>query len=183
VGPGCGACGAGARVPMNLAVYFGLLLKASLFSTSGTGNVPSLHADFVPRGWATEAQFGQALAVGQVSPGPSGLWVISLGFLTAGLRGALLALVAIVLPPFLILAVDRVYRRVQHHPVVEGFVRGLGLAVVGVFAVVLLRLLAGAGWSVRSVALALASLALGLTQRVPFVVILMGAGVIGVLWR
>ncbi len=168
---------------MNEWVFLGLLLKASLFSTSGTGNVPSLHADLVPRGWATDAQFAQALAVGQVSPGPSGLWVISLGFLTAGMRGALLALVAITLPPLLILAVDRVYRRVQHHPVVEGFVQGLGLAVVGIFAIVLLHLLASAGWSVRSIALALASLALGLTRRVPVVVILAGAGAAGVLWR
>jgi len=168
---------------MNDWVFLGLLLKASLFSTSGTGNVPSLHADLLPRGWATEGQFAEALAVGQVSPGPSGLWVISLGFLTAGLRGAGLALVAITLPPLLILAVDRVYRRVQHHPVVEGFVRGLGLAVVGIFAVVLLHLLAGAGWSGRSIVLALASLALGLTRRVPVVVILAGAGAAGVLWR
>ncbi len=168
---------------MNLGVYFGLLLRASLFSTGGTGNVPSLHADLTERGWATNAQFAESLAVGQVSPGPNGLWVICLGFLTAGMRGAGLALVAITLPPLLILVVDRVYRRVQHHPVVEGFVRGLGLAVVGIFAVVLMRLLAGAGWSGRSVVLALASLALGLTRRVPVVVVLAGAGVAGVLWR
>jgi len=168
---------------MNSWVYFGLMLKASLFSTGGTGNVPSLHADLVPRGWATESQFAEALAIGQMSPGPNGLWVLSLGFLTAGVRGALLALVAITLPPLLILAVDRVYRRVQHHAVAEGFVRGLGLAVVGIFAVVLLHLLAGAGWSVRSIALALASLGVGLTRRVPVVVILAGAGVVGILWQ
>lgn len=164
-------------------VYFWLFLKASLFSTTGTGNVPSLHADLVGRGWATDAQFAQALAVGQVSPGPSGLWVVSLGFLTAGMPGALLALVAIVLPPLLILVVERAYQRVQHHPVVEGFVRGLGLAVIGIFAVVLLHLLASAGWSGRSIVIALASFALGLTRRVPIVVILAGAGTAGVLWR
>lgn len=168
---------------MNDWAFLGLLLKASLFSTSGTGNVPSLHADLLPRGWATEGQFAEALAVGQVSPGPSGLWVISLGFLTAGMRGALLALVAITLPPLLILAVDHVYRRVQHHPVVEGFVQGLGLAVVGIFTIVLLHLLGSVGWSVRSVALTGASFALGLTRRVPVVVILLGAGAAGVLWR
>lgn len=168
---------------MNDWTFLGLLLKASLFSTSGTGNVPSLHADLLPRGWATEGQFAEALAVGQVSPGPSGLWVISLGFLTAGMRGALLALVAITLPPLLILAVDHVYRRVQHHPVVEGFVQGLGLAVVGIFTIVLLHLLGSVGWSVRSVALTGASFALGLTRRVPVVVILLGAGAAGVLWR
>ena len=168
---------------VNLPVYFWLLLKASLFSTSGTGNVPSLHNDLLPRGWATERQFGEALAVGQVSPGPSGLWVISLGYLTAGLRGALLAWIAITLPPLLVLAVDRLYRRVQHHPAVEGFVRGLGLAVVGIFVVVLLTLLHGVGVNARSVLIALASLGLTLTRRVPVPAVLALAAVAGILFR
>jgi len=168
---------------MNLGIYFWLLLKASLFSTGGFGNVPSLHNDLTARGWATEQQFGEALAVGQVSPGPNGLWVISLGYLTAGLPGAGLALVAILLPPVLVLAVDRLYRRVQHHAAVEGFVRGLGLAVVGIFAVVLFHLLSSVGLSGRNLAIALASLALGATRRFPVVVIIGLAACVGVLLR
>lgn len=78
--------------------YFWILLKASLFSTGGTGNLPSIHADLLLRGWATDRQFAEALAIGQISPGPSGLWVICLGYLTDGLRGALLATLAISLP-------------------------------------------------------------------------------------
>lgn len=165
---------------MNLPAYFALLLKASLFSTGGTSNLPSLHNDLIPRGWASEHQFGESLAVGQVSPGPNGLWVISLGYLTAGLRGALLALLAITLPPLLVLAVERLYRRVQHHPAVEGFVRGLGLAVVGIFVVVLFRLLHGVGLSPRSILITLGSVGLGLTRRVPVIVILALAGAVGI---
>ena len=168
---------------MNPLIFFGLFLKASLFSTGGTGNLPSLHSDLTVRGWATERQFGEALAVGQVSPGPNGLWVISLGYLTAGMRGALLALLAILLPPFLVLAVDRLYRRVQHHPAVEGFVRGLGLAVVGIFAIVLFSLLRGAGLSIRSGLILVGSLGLTLTGRVPLLLILALAALIGVCFR
>jgi len=83
--------------------YFWLLLKASLFSTGGTGNLPSLHADLLARGWANEQQFAESLAIGQISPGPSGLWVISLGYLVDGLRGAVLTLIAISLPPLVVL--------------------------------------------------------------------------------
>src|SRR5579872_3568263 len=100
---------------MNLAIFTGIVFKGSLFSTSGLGNVPSIHNDLLARGWATERQFGEALAVGQVSPGPNGLWIISLGYLVGGIRGALLTLVAICLPPLLILMVDRVYQRVNEH--------------------------------------------------------------------
>ena len=76
---------------MNPWLLFWLLLKASLFSTSGTGNLPILHTDLLALGWATDHNFAEALAIGQISPGPTGLWVISLAFLVDGVRGSLLA--------------------------------------------------------------------------------------------
>ncbi len=161
--------------------YFWLLLKASIFSTTGSGNLPILHADLVARGWASERQFAEALAIGQISPGPTGLWVISFGYLTDGLRGALLALIAITLPPLAVLAVDRLHRRIGAHPAVRGFVRGLSLAVVGTFLVVVAGLLRGAGLEASSLLIALAGLALGATQRVPVVLILAAAGLAGVI--
>ncbi len=167
---------------MNLWVFFGILLKGSLFSMSGLGNVPSVHADLTARGWATERQFAESLAVGQVSPGPNGLWVISLGYLTAGPRGAALALLAILLPPLLVLAVERLYRRVRHHPAVEGFVGGLALAAIGIFVLVLLGLLRQAGLNVRSVVLLLLALTLGATRRVPAIVIIGLAALAGILF-
>ena len=165
---------------MNLLVLFSLMLKASLFSTSGTGNVPSLHHDLLARGWADERQFAESLAVGQVSPGPSGLWVISLGYLIGGLRGALLALIAIALPPLLILPVERLYRRAQEHPAMEGFVRGLSLAVVGTFAVVLIQLLRGADPDFTSALIVIGSIALGATRRVPVAVVLALGALVGI---
>lgn len=168
---------------MNLLLYFVLFLKASLFSTSGTGNVPSLHADLIPRGWATQQEFAESLAVGQVSPGPSGLWVVSLGYLTAGIRGAFLSVIAIVIPPLLVIAIDKVYRRIGHHAAVEGFIRGLGLSVIGIFVVVLLGLLNGVGLSVRSTAIAAAAMVLGSVPRIPVAVILGFAALLGYYWR
>ncbi len=168
---------------MNLPVFFWLALKASLFSTSGMGNVPSLHDDLLARGWATEQQFGEALAVGQVAPGPNGLWVISLGYLLGGMRGALLALIAIGLPPLLVLALDRLYRRAKDHPAVEGFMRGLSLAVVGIFAVVMIDLLWRVGLDLKSGLIALASVGLGTMRRIPVIVIIALAALVGVLLR
>ena len=126
-------------------LFFGLMLKATLFSTSGSGNLPILHQDMLARGWATDHQFAESLAIGQISPGPSGLWVISLGYLIDGLRGAVLTLIAIALPPLLVLLVAGFYRRYGDHPATQGFVRGLGLAVVGIFLVVLYGILRTAG--------------------------------------
>lgn len=161
--------------------YFWLLLKASLFSTGGTGNLPSLHTDLIARGWARDQQFAEAFAIGQVSPGPSGLWVIALGYLTDGPRGALLAAVAISLPPLLVLAIDRLHRRVGAHPAMQGFVRGLGLAVAGNFLVVMVALLITTGVDAASILIVLSSVALSATGRVPVPVLLGLAGLAGVL--
>lgn len=168
---------------MNPLLLFVLMLRASLFSTSGTGNLPTLHDDLLRRGWASERHFGEALAVGQVTPGPNGLWVVSLGYLVDGPRGAILATVAITIPPLLVLALDRLYRRaLSEHPAMEGFVRGLSLAVVGVFLIVLTQILRGNGRLDAGGALIIGgSLLLGRIRRVPVIAILALAALAGAL--
>ncbi len=166
---------------MDLLLYFWLLLKASLFSTGGLGNLPILHEDLLARGWATDRQFAEALAVGQISPGPSGLWVISLGYLTAGWAGSMLAVIAICLPPLAVLAVERVYRQLQNHVFVEGFIRGLSISVIGVFLVVLVRLLQANGMDGRALAITIGTIGLTLTRRLPVPVILLLAAAFGII--
>ena len=176
--------GCGARLKtVNLLIYFALLFKASLFSFGGTGNVPILREDLLARHWADDRQFGEALAIGQVSPGPTGLWVISLGYITAGWRGAVLALVAITIPPMAVLAIERLYRMISHHDAVEGFVRGVSVAVVGIFVVVLGHVFATAGINVRSAVVTVSSLLLALTRRVPVIAILVLGALVGIVFK
>lgn len=168
---------------MNATVLFWLMLRASLLSNSGLANLPALHADLVvARGWATDSQFAEALAVGQVSPGPNGLWVVSLGYLMDGLRGATLAVVAICLPPLLVIPLGRIVSRAQDHPAMDGFLRGLSAAVIGVFVVALGQILGSGDDIPRSAMIAVAALALCATGRIPVLLILAlaaGAGVLG----
>jgi chromate transporter len=161
--------------------YFWLLLKASLFSTGGAGNLPSLHTDLIARGWAQDQHFTEALAIGQISPGPNGLWVVALGYLTDGIRGALLATLAVSSVPMLVLVIHRLYGKASHHPAMQGFVRGLGLAVSGTFLVTMATLANTSGLDIRSVLIILASIGLGVIGRVPVAIHLGLAGLVGVL--
>lgn len=165
---------------MNLLVYFLTFLKASLFSSGGTGNLPSLQHDLVAPHVAADRQFAEALLIGQLSPGPNGLWSVSLGFLTHGLIGAVLALIALTLPPLLVLVVERLYSRVESHPAVEGFMRGLSLAIAGISGVILIRLLANVGFDGRSIVLAGGAAALGMWRRFPLNAVLAIAAVAGI---
>jgi chromate transporter len=161
-------------------LYFWLFLKASLFSTGGMGNLPSLHADLLHHHWATERQFTESLTIGQLAPGPNGLWVISLGYLSGGWLGAMLALVAINIPPFLVLLVERIYRSIKDLPAIEGFIHGISLAVSGVSIVVFMGLLQNEGINFRSASIAIGSFCLGMTRRIPILVILAIAALAGI---
>jgi chromate transporter len=166
---------------INPLTLFWIMFKASLLSTTGTGNLPIVHQDLLARHWATDRQFAESLAIGQISPGPSGLWVISLGYLVDGLRGAALTLIAISLPPLLVLLlVHGFYRRWGGHPATQGFVRGLGLAVIGIFAIVLAGIMSTAGWTSTNLMIMLGAIVLGATRRVPVVAVLALAALVGI---
>jgi chromate transporter len=164
---------------MNPLVYFWLFLKASLLSTGGFGNLPFLHGDLLARGWAGEADFMSAMAVGQISPGPNGLWSVSLGYLTFGWLGAGLALLALSLPPLLVLVIAGVYNRLEMHPRVQDFTRGLSLGVVGLTLAVAWALARSAIADWRGVAIMLGALALAVSKRVPVILILALAALMG----
>lgn len=161
------------------ARFFWLVLRATLFSTGGTGNMPMLYNDLLPLSYATEQHFAEALAIGQVTPGPTGLWVVSLGYLVDGVRGAVLAAVAVTLPPLLILVVEAVYHRIGAHWAVQGFLRGLGLAVAGSFVIVIVGLVRGSSFDLSSLAIVAASVVLGAQRSVPVPLIIAGAALLG----
>lgn len=162
-------------------LYFWTFLKASLLSTGGSGNLPFLHRDLIAFGWAQESDFLTAFAVGQLSPGPTGLWSISLGYLTFGWLGATLALVALSLPPLLILGVAAIYDRMDHRAGVQYFMRGMTLGVVGLTLAVAWSLASATIADWRGVLIALGALALALSKRVPVIVILALAALVGCL--
>ncbi len=167
---------------MNVILYFWIFLKASLLSFGGLGNLPFLHQDLISLGWAREADFINAIAVGQLSPGPSGLWSISLGYLTFGWAGSMLALFAILIPPLLSMAVNSAFQRIENQSNVRNFSRGLMLGVIGLSLGVTWTLSKAiiTGW--KDLLIVLAAFSLALSQRVPVILILFLAAVAGILF-
>jgi chromate transporter len=160
-------------------IYFLLFVKASLFSTGGFSNLPSLHQDLLAAHWAQESDFGESIAIGQISPGPNGLWVISLGYFSYGYAGAILALVAITLPPLLVLAIAALYDRIERQRWVDGLMRGVSLVVVGILLTVCWTVMRQPGTDWTSWPIALAASGLAFSRRVNLLVILAIAGGVG----
>ena len=166
---------------INPFIYFFLFLKASLFSSGGFSNLPSLHQDLIGNAWANNADFAQSVAIGQVSPGPNGLWVISLGYLTYGPLGALFALIAITIPPFLVIPISAIYTRIEHQRRVQGAMHSVSLAVVALTITVCWTILDQPGMDWKGVLIALGAFGLALSRKVNVLLILAIAGLLGYL--
>jgi chromate transporter len=164
---------------INPFIYFLLFLKASLFSSGGFSNLPSLHQDLIANGWATNTEFGQSIAIGQISPGPNGLWVISLGYFTYGYLGAFFALIAITLPALLVLAISAGYARIEHRTWVQGAMHGVSLAVVGLLLTVVWTILHQPGVDWKGLLIAAGAFGLAASRKVNLLVILALAGAVG----
>lgn len=168
---------------MNIFTLFWEFLKACTLSFGGLGSLPILVQSLVhDHGWATETQFGQALAVGRISPGPNGLYVIALGYLIFGVPGAGIAAVANVIPSLLVLPLSSLHRRVARNPRVIGTMRMVGLAVVGILFWTAFSIVRGAATGVSDWLIALAApLVVILRPKWNPVFVLLAAGLVGLL--
>jgi chromate transporter len=116
-----------------LAMFL-VFLKASALSIGGLSSLPLLRAELVVPHIATDQQVVQAIAIGRISTGPNGLYVVSLGYLVGGVLGAILALVAATAPPLVVVPITAVARRWLLTTPVAGLVRGVALATAGLLA-------------------------------------------------
>jgi chromate transporter len=166
---------------MDWIMFFWVVLKSILFSTGGFGPLPSLHNDFIMHGWASEKQFTEALSIGQITPGPNGLWVVSLCYLVAGVPGAVLACIALLLPPLLILIVQRCHARIAHLPATQGLLDGVVLVIVSFSVIVLAGMFRNNGVDIEMMVIAVVSAALAISRRVSANIILVFAALIGLI--
>ena len=142
--------------------------------------IPLMQADAVHRyHWMTNPEFLNAVALGQITPGPVVQTVSVVGYAAAGVGGALLAALVAFAPSFaFILAGARNFGALRSNRVAQGFLSGAGPAAIGAIAgaSVPLALAITEVWQVAILAGALA-LIVGLRRSV--VLTLVGAGVIG----
>ena len=172
-----------AVMPFGLLPLFLFFLKVgSVLFGSGYVLLAFLRADLVVRwGWLTEAQLLDAVAVGQVTPGPVFTTATFIGYVLAGAPGAVLSTVGIFLPAFVFVALSGpLVPRIRRSPVAGAFLDGVNVASIALMAVVTARLAHAAIVDVPTLLLALASAVLLIRLRVSSAWLILGAAAIGV---
>jgi chromate transporter len=130
-------------VPFSLAGLFWFFLKVgSVLFGSGYVLLAFLRADLVERwGWITEAQLLDAIAVGQMTPGPLLSTATFIGFLLGGFPGATLATVGIFLPAFVFVAASSPWvPRLRRSKQASAFLDGVNAASWALMATVTCQL-------------------------------------------
>ena len=121
-------------------------LKAGLLTFGGAYTaIPFVRGDAVGRGWVSEGQFLDSLAISGIIPAPLIIFATFVGYIAGGLSGALAMTAGIFLPAFAfgILFYDRLERVIEDGRL-HRFLEGVAAGVVGLIAVTAVQL----GWSV-----------------------------------
>ena len=121
---------------------FVVFLRAGAFSVGGMAALPQLRQDLVAPGILSEHQVLEALAIGRITPGPTGFYVMVLGYFAAGPLGAVIAIVAAAVPPLSVIAIAGLVRRQILSAWAAGVVRGVVLATAGLLVYTGLTLIA-----------------------------------------
>jgi chromate transporter len=120
----------GDSLVQSIFVIFGFLEAGATVFGSGYVLLAFLRADLVNhRGWSTDAQLIDAVAVGQVTPGPVFTTATFIGFILGGIRGAILSTVGLFLPAFLLVAVSGLLvPRIRKSKTAGAFLDGVNVA-------------------------------------------------------
>jgi chromate transporter len=142
-----GTLGAGARlraVPLAELGLVCLKIGATMFG-SGYVLIAYLRSELGARGWLADRALLDAVAVGQVTPGPVSTAATFVGYLLGGVPGAAVATAGIFLPSFvLVAATGPLVERARAQPVVRAALDVVNAAVVGLIAAVVVRLVPAA---------------------------------------
>jgi chromate transporter len=162
---------------MTLTQTFVAVFLASLLGFGGLGSLPVLRGQLSSAGIMPDHLLLSSLAVGNISPGPNGLYLIAVGYFVDGYVGALAATVAVLLPPLLVLLLDRLRARLIHLRRFRSALRSLGLAVVALLATSSGSLAWTAAHTILGAAMAAVGLALLMFRVPPLVGVVLAVGV------
>jgi chromate transporter len=177
-----GASVAAVAVPFSTGAMFWFFLKVgSVLFGSGYVLLAFLRADLVERWhWLSETQLLDAIAVGQITPGPVFTSATFIGYLLGGPRAAILATAGIFLPAFFFVAISGPFiPKLRASPVAGAFLDGLNVASLALMAVVTWQLARVAVFDWRTVVIAAFAGLLLLKYRVNSAWLVLGGAVLG----
>jgi chromate transporter len=156
-------------------LYF-LLLKATLTTFSWLASLPVLREDLVvSRHVLTDEQLNTAIVVARTTPGPVGLYVVSVGYFIAGVPGAVAGWLALCTPALIVIPLIRFAGRRVEHPRTQAVIQAVVLSSAGLLWAAAVPIARGAINDPLTVVILAASVGVLLTRKVESLWVILGA--------
>jgi chromate transporter len=164
---------------MNIFLLYLLLLKGTITAFAGLASLPVIQDALVFHYHVlTDKQLNEAVVVTRSTPGPVGLYIVSVGYFVAGVPGAIAGWGAMVTPALLIIPLVHFVGRRMDHPRVKGVLQTVVIASAGLLLAAAIPLAHDALTDPVTVAIAVASLVLLLVTKIDTLWIILSAAVI-----
>lgn len=177
---------AAGTVPFHFSTLFLTFLKiGSVWYGSGYVLLAFLQSDFVDRlGWLSSQQLMDAIAIGQVTPGPLFTTATFIGYVLGGVKGAVLATLGIFLPSFFFVAISNpLIPKLRNSRWAGALLDGVTVASLGLMAAVTLQLGRQFLFDVQSLIVAVISFVLLIRYKINTTWLILGAAALGLLSR
>jgi chromate transporter len=163
-----------------LGIFLSFLKIGSVLFGSGYVLLAFLRSEFVEPGLLSNQQLIDAVAVGQLTPGPVFTTATFIGYVLAGVPGALLATVGIFLPAFVFVAITSPFiPRLRNSPALSGILDGVNVISLALMAGVTWQLGRSAIFDLVSVLIAVVTLILLFATKLNPAWLVIGGGGIG----
>jgi len=168
----------GVQLPL---LFFTFLKIGSVLYGSGYVLLAFLRADFVVHlGWLTDQQLIDAIAIGQVTPGPVFTTATFIGYILSGVPGALLATLGIFLPSFVFVALSSpLIPKLRNSKFFGSLLDGINAVSLGLMAAVLMQLGRSSLIDPVTILIGLIAAILLIRYRINSTWLILGGGIIG----
>jgi chromate transporter len=164
---------------MNVVLLYLLLLKGTATAFAGLASLPVIHDALVAQHHVlTEGQLNEAVVITRSTPGPVGLYIVSVGYFVAGIPGAVVGWLAMITPALLIIPLVHFAGRHIERPRVKGVLQAVVIASAGLLLAASIPLAHDALTDWVTIVIAAVSLVLLLTTELDTLWIILGAAFI-----
>lgn len=164
---------------MNILMLYVVLLKGTVTAFAGLASLAVVQDALVFQHHVlTDAQLNEAIVITRSTPGPVGLYIVSVGYFVAGVPGAVVGWLAMITPALLIIPLVHFVGRKIEHPRVKSVLQTVILASAGLLLAAAIPLAQTALTDPITIGIAVGTVVLLLTTKLDTLWIILGSALI-----
>jgi chromate transporter len=164
---------------MNIVLLYLLLLKGTVTAFAGLASLPVIQETLVTQYHVlTNEQLNEAVVITRSSPGPVGLYIVSVGYFVAGLPGAIAGWLAMITPALLIIPLVHFVGRRMENPRVKSILQTIVIASAGLLLAAAIPLGRDGLTGLVTIAVAAVCFVLLLTTKIETLWMILGAALV-----